>query len=149
MLSLVKEAVTTENGWGKLGFLEELKDDVRYYANYNYNVVGKYILSHNPEDFMIYGKIDITRMIFPIIRKIVAYTNWTTRIDEPNLVKIEDPEKFVNYVIKLWKEYDAELIQIIEDRKKHGINLDYEAEMCAKIVETINYILKKDENGEQ
>lgn len=149
MLSLVKEGVTTENGWGKLGFLEELKGDVRYCANYNYNVVGKYILNHDPDDFMIYGKIDITTMIFPIIRKIVAYTNWTTGIDEPNLVKIEDPDKFVNYVIELWKEYDAELIQIIEDRKKHGINLDYEAEMCAKIAETINYILKKDENGEQ
>lgn len=149
MRNFFREVFDGKTSWKALGFLEGLEGDAYYYTKYNYNVVADYILRHDPDDFIIFGKYDLTTIILPIIRRIVNYKNWVTNVEEPNYVKIEDPEKFVNYVKQLWRELDAEVWHLKTEREKHGFSIDYEAQMCARISENINYILKKDENGEQ
>lgn len=148
MRKFLKDIIDGKTSWGETGFLEGLKDDAYYYTKYNYNIVADYILKHDPDDLIVFGKHDITDIIFPIIRRIVNYKNWYNNRLEPNYVKIEDPEKFVNYVKQLWRELDSEVLQLKLEREKHGFSIDYEAEMCARISENINYILKKDDGEE-
>ena len=114
------------NAWDRIGLLQGLEPEDRYYVSYNYTVMAHYLLYEDvPLDCC---GMPLDCIIFPIIRRI------TTKD------KLVNPKKLLNFITSWIKEHEDVLERW---RKTRGI--DAEAEMCLVLSDTI---LKMDRNGE-